>query len=415
MNHHVNRSLWYIILFALLFPLLSGCWDRVEIEKQAHVIAIGLDQAEGHLVDVTFQIANPQVGTTDIGQSEKEPPSDVITLTAPGIVAAKETASTIIPRRLNFAHFGTMIVSEELARTSKFHHVVSASTGDPEQRREVNIIITKERASEFIHANKPKLETRPHKYYDFMELRWRDSGHVPSASLNHYYQRLWGELFLAIYATTEKKEKITQNSDSIIAGQVPQKGGDPVQMAGSAIFTEGKMVGTLTAEETRMSLILRNKEILNSFITTVKDPLNPDRRITVRFLKERPTKVKINAKRDPTEIDAKIKLKVQILNIESLTDYVLNLENQAILKQSIEQGFQKNIHNLIKKIQRKYKGEPFNWALIARRQFFTLEQYEQYDWIEKFKEAKINIEVNTEIESFGKQFTPPQVKKHKED
>ncbi len=75
------------------------------LERLAHVVVVGLDEAEDGYLDVTFQIANPQVGSTDIGQSDKEPPDDIITITATDVISASELANTIIFETTEFYPF----------------------------------------------------------------------------------------------------------------------------------------------------------------------------------------------------------------------------------------------------------------------------------------------------------------------
>ena len=59
-----------IFVFFLAF-VLTGCWDRVELEEQAYVIVIGIDQGKGNLLSVTYQIANTESNISAIIPIEK--------------------------------------------------------------------------------------------------------------------------------------------------------------------------------------------------------------------------------------------------------------------------------------------------------------------------------------------------------
>ncbi|MBU8880070.1 Ger(x)C family spore germination protein [Bacillus sp. FJAT-29790] len=400
------------ILLSIFIPLfLTGCWDQLELEDHAYVVVMGLDISDDQVINVTFQIANPQVGSTERGAAQNEPPSDIVTITAPDILSAKELANSIISRKLSFAHLRTIIIAEELAKTKLFHHIISSAIIDPELRRETNLIVSKEHAKDFIDANKPKLETRPHKYYAFMLQRWKDTGYVPLSDLNRYFQRLSGELFLAIYATSEKNEKHRENEDSYIAGQVPQKSGDPVQMIGSAVFKNGKMIGTLTGEETRFALLLRHKSLVHSVIESFPDPVNDKYRISVR-VKNGETKVKVNTQKVPAEVKVTVPMKVQILSDPSLADYTQDTKKRELLKQSIKETVEAKASELIKKTQKEFKGEPFIWYVEARRHFRTVRDYEKYDWEKKYQEAKVQVHFDLSFESFGEHIKPSVIKNH---
>ncbi|MCZ8521023.1 MULTISPECIES: Ger(x)C family spore germination protein [Paenibacillus] len=399
-----------VTLLLLPMLLLTGCWDRLELEEQAFVVVLGLDKGKNNMVAVTFQIANPQVGSSDKGAAPNEPPSDIVTFTAPDILSAKELANSVITRKISFAHLRTTVVSQDLARTELYHHVIGSSIRDPEMRREIHLIVSKERASDFIKNNKPRLETRPHKYYAFMQQRWKDTGFVPYSTLNRYLQRLGGDsLFLSIYATTEPgRPKYSKGEDNYLAGQIPQKGGDPVQIMGSAVFSDGKMIGTLTGEETRLALFLRRKSLTHSFISTYTDPANGNYQVTVRYIKDGNTKIKVNTGVEPAQVSVTLPLRVQVLSIPSLANYATDADKQKLLKESLERQMTEKIQHCVAKAQKEFKGEPFLWHLHARKTFWTMPEYIQYDWSKHFAKAQVEVKVELKIENFGKQIETPK-------
>jgi spore germination protein KC len=397
------------IVWVCIFPifLLTGCWDKFELEEQAYVVALGLDKASDNLISVTFQIANPQVGSTNKGEAPNEPPSDFISFVVPDIISAKELANSVISRRVNFGHLGTLIVGEKLASSGEFQHIIGTSLRDPEMRREINIMVSPEDASEFIQNNKPKMETRPHKYYAFMTQRWRDTGEVPYSTLNRYYSRVEGELFLAIYATTQKHgQRASQNEDNYLAGQAPQKGGDPVQMIGSAVFKNGRMIGKLTGEETRYALMLRRRALAHTIVASYVDPLNSKYRISVRLVRRGNTQIKVDVKQNPPVVNVNIPLICQVLSIPSLIDYPRDTHKQKVLKASLEEMMQSIAMQLVQKTQREYQAEPFLWYNAARIKFWTLREFEAYHWEDRYRRAKVNVDFDIRMEMFGKQLDP---------
>jgi len=400
------------LLSILLLLTLTGCWDQLELEEQAFVVVLGLDKApEDNLVSITFQIANPQVGSSDKGVAEGEPPSDIITFTAPDILSAKELANSVITRKISFAHLRTVIIGQSFAKETLFQHVMGSSVRDPEMRRETHMVVTKEKAAQFIRKNKSQLETRPHKYYQFMQERWRDTGYVPYSTLNRYLQRLSSDtLFLTIFATTEEeKTKAQRDDDDYVAGEIRAKGGDPAQIMGSAVLRTGVMIGKLTGEETRMALLLRRKSLTHSFIMAIPDPLDDRYRLTLRLIKDGNTDIRMNLGQDPITIRVKIPMRVQVLSIPSFVNYRSDLNKQRKLHEELEHYLRSNMMQLIDRAQREFHGEPFLWHLHARKQFMTWQRYEQYDWSKHFCNAKVSIDFDLEIESFGKQASPPTV------
>jgi spore germination protein KC len=400
-----------VLLSLLLLLLLTGCWDKLELEEQAYTVVLGIDLVQDDRIKVTFQIANPQVGSTDTGSAQNEPPSDIVSFVAPDVLSAKELANTVITRKISFAHLRTMVVSEKFAKSRMFHRIVSTSVRDPEMRREINIIVTKESAVEFIQNNKPRLETRPHKYFAFMQERWRDTGYVPFSTLNRYLSRLTeGTLYLAMLATTEKDDMdYKKNEDRYIAGEIPQGLGDPVQLMGSAVFRKGKMISKINGEETRMILLLRRKSFVHSFIATYEDPLNKQYRVTIRIIKKGKTKINVKPSHDNTKIHVTVPLSIQLLSTPSLINYTMDRGKQEALIEAIKTQLTSTANAIIQKAQQDFKGDPFLWNLNARTQFLTRTSFEQFDWETQFPQAKVQVEFDIKLESFGKQLKSPQI------
>lgn len=410
----MKRPKLYLLLLSMSF-LLSGCWDKVELEERGYVVVLGIDKSDkDHMVDVTFQIENPQVGSSSLSMSQTEPPSDILTITATDILAAKELANSIVSREIDLSQLLTIIIGEEFAKSDYFHNVIASSVRDPEIRRKSIMIVSKEKAMKFINNNHSRMETRPHKYYSFMSNRWKETGFVPVSDLNRYFQRTSGALFLAIYATSERDERYRESPDNYEAGQVPQKEGDPVQMIGSAVLKEGKMIDVLTGEETRSSLLLREKSLAHHYIDSFEDPKKAGHRITARLIKEDRTDVKINVEKSTPEVHVTVPLKVQVLSIPSLTDYASDERNQELLKREIRKNLEDNISSLITKTQEEYGAEPFVWYEAARREFWTMPEFLQYDWQSKYRDADVHVDFKITIESFGSQLKPQKIEGKKE-
>ena len=71
-----------LLLLATVF-LLTGCWDREELEDKAYVIGLGLDHSKAEdKIKVTMLIANPEVGSMQGGGGSTEKPREIISFDA---------------------------------------------------------------------------------------------------------------------------------------------------------------------------------------------------------------------------------------------------------------------------------------------------------------------------------------------
>ncbi|WP_058484892.1 Ger(x)C family spore germination protein [Defluviitalea phaphyphila] len=389
----------------LLIPfLLTGCWDEIQIEEYAYVSVIGIDKGTDDKISVTFQIINPQIGTATSIEAN-EPPSDILTFLSPDLVSARDLSSISIARRLTFSHTNAIVVSEEFAKTDRFFPLLEATQRDVDMRREFSIIICKEKAYEFIRNNKPPFDTRTSKYYDFLTSKWKETGLVPLSTLHKVSQKTLDDtgLLLMAYATT-KKEDVKTNFDSegdFIAGQIDKTDDNPIQMIGAGVLKKGKMIGVLTGDETRLSLMLRPHVVTNNMLATFPDPLAEDFKISAKVSK-RSNKIDIKITDDYPIIDVTVPIILSITAIPSQIDYVENMENQKTLINYLEKRLEEKTMKLVKKTQKEFEGEPFFWSYVARQKFWLYEDFKNYNWMEKYKNAKITIKYDVKIEDFGK-------------
>lgn len=411
-----------IILGLGIVLSLAGCWDRKELEQMSYTIAIGLDlpekieAKEKQAVDVTFQFANPKLNIKGAPGQEEGPERNIVTLTAPDIVTAKNMANSFITRQISFSHAKVIVVSEELARTEVFYRFIGSALKEREVRRETSIIVTKEKASEFIRKNKPESQIRAHKYYQFIIDRSVETGLVPESTINRLLAITDGDadLFLAVNGSIGKKNNgVTfKEEDQYLAGNVPKKGGNQVQLIGSAVFKEGKMIAKLTGEETRSALILDNTARIEDMYVSYQDPLNEKYMVACRVKKKTATKVKIKLRKGPPVINVMVPIEIEVLSSPSMENYAEDLQKQRILKKKIESELKENLSTLVKRTQDEFKSEPFYWSLYARPLFSSTKEYEKWDWTNKnYPFATVNIQVDVEIVGFGKQMKESEMEK----
>lgn len=416
------RGRKFIILWLGIVLFLAGCWDRKELEQMSYTIAIGLDlpekikTEEKQAVDVTFQFANPKLNIKGAPGQEEDPERNIVTLTAPDFVTAKNMANSFVTRQISFSHAKVIVVSEELARTDVFYRFIGSALKEREVRRETSIIITKEKASEFIRKNKPESEIRAHKYYQFIIDRSVETGLVPESTINRLLAITDGDadLFLAMNGSIGKKNNgVTfKEEDQYLAGSVPKKGGNLVQLIGSAVFKEGKMIAKLTGEETRSALILDNTSRIEDMYVSYQDPLHEKYMVACRVKKKTATKVKVKLRKGPPIINVMVPIEIEVLSTPSMENYSEDLEKQMLLKKKIESELKENLIALVKRTQDEFKSEPFYWSLYARPLFSSVKEYEKWDWTNKnYPFATINLEVDAEIVGFGKQMKESEMEK----
>lgn len=406
-----------ICLVFLLLLNLAGCWDQKGLDRQVFVIAIGLDKAkEKGKVNVTYLVANPEVGTSQAAGPTNEPSLMTVTMRASDFISMRNNANSVIAREIAYDLLRVIFVSEELAQEEEFIRFLYTAEKDREIKRDVTLVVTKEKVEEFFEKNKPKFLQRPHKFYEFMIERGVEIGVIPDSQLHHFFRVTEEDanLFLSIYATTKipkTMDKFRVNENDALAGDL-KVGGDTntAQFLGSAVFLEGKMIGTLTGVETRIVMLLHDAIKVSDVLTVFPDPFNEDYQLTVRIIKQKNTKVTMDLDAKPPRIHVTLPMTIDVLTDPSMENPVENKKKIEKLRKAFEKEMESQAMEVIRISQKEFKAEPFGWSLYARKEFKTLKEYMDFDWMKTYPDMKIEIDVDVRFGKFGRQPKTPGYK-----
>jgi hypothetical protein len=140
---------------------------------------------------------------------------------------------------------------------------------------------------------------------------------------------------------------------------------------------------------------------------TFPDPFIPEKRLTARMVKEGNAKVKVDISGEVPKVVVKVSVKLKLLSIPTKVNYTDDENNRKALKEHFAKHMEERCRLLIKKTQQEFGGEPFQWSLAVRRNFWTLEEFHEYNWMKKYPDAKVTIKFEADIIGTGKQLKSP--------
>lgn len=396
-----------LLLIILVVSSLTGCWDREELEDKSYVIGLGLDRSKQKgKIKVTMLLANPEVGSMQGGGGSTEKPREIISFDANDFIAAKVTANAIVSRRISYDLLKIIVVSEEFAKNPRFINIIFDTTYDKEIRMNTFLAVSKEKASEYFLRNRPKMETRPHKYFQYMIDHGIENGLIPDSTLFRFFKTTerGTDLFLAMYtsAVREKHPKI-KGEDEFYAGQVNATGElDDTQFIGSAVFKKGVMIGKLTGQETSIINTLDDTTEISDFIADIPNPF-PDKRksIAVRVMKREKNKVKMNLNGPRLKIFITLPLKFELMSNPSKVDFSKK-KNREILRKELVRHFKNQHEKVLRKTQKELKGVPYPLSYDARKYFGTIQEYKKFNWNKSYVHADIFVNPDIEIIDYGR-------------
>ncbi|MCM3630753.1 Ger(x)C family spore germination protein [Paenibacillus glycanilyticus] len=137
-----------------LLLVLTGCWDRREINDVAFVLASAIDK-EGDNIRVSVLIPLPgNMGSTGGGGgSGGQKPFAIKTETGKTVREAVSKLQFRLPRHLFFGHRRVIIIGEQLAREEGVSTIFDAVTRTPENRLTAFIAISEGKAQDVLNAD----------------------------------------------------------------------------------------------------------------------------------------------------------------------------------------------------------------------------------------------------------------------
>lgn len=392
-----TRCLSQFLCFMLFISTLTGCYDSVEIEDLAYVIAIGIDEGESNTFNLTFQLAVPKAISTGEGES-----TDILSFKAENFLSGLKKTSEYLSRKINLSHTKIIVVSENIAEkgVTPFLNGIQEVT---EIRPDVHIIVASEGAKEYIESVQPKLTTNPSKYYELLFKSYEADFLVPTTQLEEYLYRAknYGAQPLAIY--TGINEDINETKPSEEESKKPEDGDKKPEkknmtLKGLAVFKMDKMIGKLVPSEASLYSLLTG---INEHVTIqVTDPLDKRFKVLSVVTREKASNTKVKIINNKPQIDINLKLKVDVQAVQSDNDYD-DPQKAVQLKKAYEDYINDSANKLLRKITKDYKSDIFGFGEFAKRNYKTIYEWEQAKWPQIFEQSEYNLNVELGITRKG--------------
>lgn len=181
-------------------------------------------------------------------------------------------------------------------------------------------------------------------------------------------------------------------------GEIPLKVGEQREFAGTAIFKKDKMVGTLNPDETKYFKMIRN-EFKRGFLT-FKDPTDSQKAIIIDARLGRPTNIDTSIDENRTLINITLEIEGDLSSIQSRVNYE-ELKVLESLRKKMAKNISKNVLAVLTKVQKEYEADIFGFGKKLAKHFRTIQEFEEFNWDENFKNAKITLNTNVHLRRTG--------------
>lgn len=414
-----------ILIFLIILPLTS-CYDANEIDDLTNVLTIGIDRGVSDKWRFTIQFptlkedSESNAGSKTQGSGSQNGYTS-ITIDAPSFFTGINMINSSLSRRLNFMHTENLIISEDLAKSGELGEILSPLIRFRQIRRSLHVFVTRGSAMEFVNAAKPAIGTTLSKNMQNLMKEADSTGFFPHVTLNEFYDSLKSTYHepIAVLAAVNNSQNFNEGGPkwkegfktdgAYYAGTLPRTGLNKIEFFGTAVFHGDKMIAELNGEETRLMQIARGD--FNTGFFTIEDPNNTSFAVALDIRQSKKPEVNINIENGVPIIHLKAALDGDILAIQSGINYE-SLELKPVLEAAFEKKINDGLNKLMKK-SKELKTDIFGFGKVAARQFPTIQEWENYNWIKQFQSSKITTEVKFTIKRTGTQLKTSPIKSMK--
>lgn len=357
--------------------LMSGCWDRIEINDIALITATAYDTAPEGKLQYSVQIMLPAGGgqSPDQGGSGGSKQKSFIVETAIGIDPGdgEKNIQRKFPRRLFRGHRRVIIIGEELAKEGLVKMLDSIGR-DPQNRLRTYVMVAKGK-----------------KGVEMLDMEYPVE-RVPSEAMR--------EMVIAgIKVNADIRDFLTaassEGTQPVAIAIEPEEGKKGFKPVGIALFRDLKLAGFLDMEGTEGYLWSMGN--YKKSIVATKIPNQGVIRVNV---KKSSAKITPKMKGNTPSIDILIKGRGSIYgnstNLDLTIPKYLSLTQKAIRKKIKNQ-----IENTIKTVQKEYGADIFGFGSYFMQ--YKPKEWKKLEskWNDIFPNIKVTVSVDFKIQTSG--------------
>lgn len=398
------KRIGLLSLIFLLFPMLTGCWDSIEIEKRATVLALAIDQAEpgaleeegeiNHLrrevpvseekmIRLTAQVAVPgriPLGPETGGGGGEQEPVWILSVVGHTLEDAILNLQQELADEIFLGHLRVIVISNELAEkgVDRFNDILRRN---PEVRRTTWVVVSKERASRYMEVQ-PELEKIPTLYLNSMIENAVELGKFPNDFIGLFWRAMSSKGRDAYLPYLEIKRE------------------NNIQIAGLAYFKGDQKAGIINPKQIGlfMGLTGHGEGGYGDFIPIP----GTDEQILVHATK-RKTKIKTAIKGGKPYVKVKIRYEVEIDEKDQEKIKISDSRILEKLEKERSKGVITTAKSLIKKLQEE-ESDIFGFGEYIRAKhsgYWNKEVGNKKKWQEIYKDIDVQIECAYNIRRVG--------------
>lgn len=394
-----------LFLFMCLL-LLSGCWDRTEIEEVGFVLGLGMDPADPELelkrkqagsaenwsdieherlsfIRNTFQVAIPgNFQTQSDGAAGGQPEFFNISTTGLTNFKIRRQPSSRRSRHFSFEHLKIMLIHEQLARAGILEHLIDYYLRDHEMRRKTRIFITDSDTRDIFEMKLPMEGLMSQSIFMISDNNNRVLGMLEPADMGNVSSGVISNRSFLIPRIVKQESDIAVNGAALIHGKT------------------NRMLGWLGIED-----IEAFNWIMGDAQSGVIEVPFEDRSPFVfeTFMQGTRVKYKYNADQDKDQFFINIRAEGSLSESQMHNVDISSLKMTSKFNAAVEERISKQVQELMTRMQHEYSADIFELHKQIRRLHPQRWKQIRNDWAKEdgyFSKADIQFDVEVQIRDY---------------
>lgn len=435
MNKNVIAIIVFLILLVIFASAFSSSYTSHNISNLAYVLALGIDVGEKAKMKISAQFTNSDSFLSGSGSSDESSNIVLVSSESDSIYSCLNLINTYIGKEINLSHCSIVIFSEEFAKNGISSQIYSLLNNE-EFRPTTNLVISTCDAYDYLNNVKPNLEKLTTIYYDTFSITNKFTGYFSNITVGDFFNTYSNPSCnsTAILGGLDKTARQEENSSSstssstennssqndsnssdtssdkekkediytvttpedLLAGTSTVEGKRGSENIGIAVFEGDKFKGELTAIETICHLLINND--IDSCIISINNPYkesesNTEEKLELILTPVKKAKITVKIEDNIPHIYVKIAVRASILTLVNNINY----EEKDVLEKFSDvtkDYMKKEFNSYFNKISREYETDIDCFSTKALAYFPTINDWNNYNWSEKFKDAKFDININ---------------------
>lgn len=379
-----------IFILLILTFVLSGCWDKRELNEIAITMAIGIEKLDDEYL-VSAQVAIPSELSMQGGPGH----SQITLLQAKGatVYDAIRKLTKESPRSIYPGHLNVLIISEELAKEG-IGHTLDFFSRNYKTRSDFYVVIAKGSTAESILNIQTPIDGIPAtQIFNTLKTAEKNYAGIIGITFADFVKDIEREgkepVLPGISITGDiKSSSSKENVDSI----TPKA---QLKYEGLSVFNNDKLIGWLDEKGTRSYSGIVNR--ITHSVGTFSCPEEGKADIEIINFE---SKLKGNVINGNPKISIDMQIEGNIGSIECPVD-LTKKETIDSLEKMFEKEVKNSVDETIKKVQDEFSSDIFGFGTTIYQDKPKEWKKLKNHWDQEFTDLPVNVDVKVAIKSVG--------------